>query len=151
MSDWLNYHHLLYFWMVAKEGGVTQAAELLHLSQPTLSSQIQKLERSLGVQLFERKGRSLALTESGQTVYRYASEIFELGRELGQALRGGSTEESPRLLVGVPDALPKLIVYQLLKPALEMEQPVRLAVYEGKLDELVSDLALHRLDLVLAN
>ncbi|MCC6511377.1 MAG: transcriptional activator NhaR [Pirellulaceae bacterium] len=152
MLDWLNYHHLLYFWMVAKEGGITNAAEQLHLSQPTLSTQIQKLERSLGVKLFERRGRAMILTEAGQTVFRYADEIFTLGRELGHALRGGAgQDETMRLLVGVPDAVPKIIVYHLLKPALQLNEPVKLVCYEGKLDTLVSDLAMHRLDIVLAN
>ncbi len=149
--DWLNYHHLLYFWMVAKEGGITPAAELLHLSQPTLSTQIQKLEKSMGVKLFERKKRSMLLTDTGQTVFRYADEIFNLGRELTDAVRGRPSDESIRLLVGVPDVLPKLIVYRLLQPALEMDDQVKLVCYEGKLNDLLSDLAMHRLDVVLAN
>ena len=86
MNDWLNYHHLLYFWMVAKEGGITAAAERLHLAQPTLSSQIQKLEKSMGVKLFDRVGRGLVLSETGHTVFRYADEIFSLGREMTDAL-----------------------------------------------------------------
>jgi len=151
MVDWLNYHHLLYFWMVAKEGGITPAAEVLHLSQPTLSTQIQKLEKSIGVKLFERKGRSMLLTDTGQMVFRYADEIFNLGRELTDAVRGRPTDESLRLLVGVPDVLPKIIVYRLLKPALEMSERVKLVCYEGKLPDLLSDLAMHRLDVVLAN
>jgi LysR family transcriptional activator of nhaA len=151
MVDWLNYHHLLYFWMVAKEGGITPAAESLHLSQPTLSTQIRKLEKALGVQLFERKGRTMLLTDSGQTVFRYAEEIFSLGRELTDALRGRTTDNAFRLLVGVPDVLPKLVVYQILKSALDLEEPVKLVCYEGKLNDLLSDLALHRLDVVLAD
>jgi len=149
--DWLNYHHLLYFWMVAKEGGITRAAEKLHLAQPTLSSQIQKLEKSLGANLFDRVGRTMVLTESGQLVYRYADEIFTLGRELTDAVQGMPTRDTLRLTVGVPDALPKLIVYQLLKPAIEIGQQVQLVCYEGKLGELIADLALHRLDIVLAD
>jgi LysR family transcriptional activator of nhaA len=151
MSDWLNYHHLLYFWMVAKEGGITAAADLLHLSQPTLSTQILKLEKSMGVKLFDRKGRSMVLTETGQIAFRYADEIFNLGRELSDAVRGRPSEDSLRLLVGIPDVLPKLIVHRLLKPALEMGETVKLVCYEGKLPDLLSDLALHRLDVVLAN
>ncbi len=151
MVDWLNYHHLMYFWMVAKEGGITPAAELLHLSQPTLSTQIQKLEKSMGAKLFERKGRGILLTETGQTVFRYADEIFTLGRELTEAIRGRPVEGSMRLLVGVPDVLPKLIIYRLLKPALELRDRVKLICYEGKLKDLLSDLALHRLDIVLAD
>lgn len=151
MADWLNYHHLLYFWTVAKEGGLTQAARSLHLSQPTLSIQIGKLEKSMGVKLFDRKGRSLVLTDTGQLVYRYADEIFGLGREMIDAIRGRRQDEGMRLLVGVPDVLPKLIVYRLLKPALELKENVKLICHEGKLNDLLSDLALHRLDIVLAD
>lgn len=148
--DWLNYHHLLYFWMVAKEGSISRASRQLHLAQPTLSSQIQKLEKAMGTKLFERTGRSMVLTESGQMVYRYADEIFTLGRELVDSLKGSPAKGSVRLTVGVPDVLPKLIVYQLLKPALALPEKVQLVCYEGKLQELLADLALHRLDIVLA-
>lgn len=125
MVDWLNYHHLHYFWVVAKEGGITPAAELLHLSQPTLSTQIQKLEQSLGIKLFDRTGRSLVLTDTGQMVFCYAEEIFGLGRELTDAIRGRLTSDSLRLVVGVPDELPKLLVYEILKPALLLEDTHR--------------------------
>lgn len=151
MADWINYHHLLYFWMVAKEGSITRAAEQLYLSQPTLSTQIRKLEKSMKVKLFERKGRSMILTETGQTVFRYAEEIFNLGTELGDVLRGRPASDSLRLLVGIPDVLPKLIVYRLLKPALELNKSVKLVCFEGKLNDLLGDLAMHRIDVVLAN
>ncbi|TWU55893.1 transcriptional activator NhaR [Rubripirellula reticaptiva] len=151
MVDWLNYHHLMYFWMVAKEGGITPAAELLHLSQPTLSTQIQKLEKSMGVKLFERKGRAMLLTDSGQMVFRYADEIFGLGNELADAIRGRPTENSIRLLVGVPDVLPKLVTYRILKPVLALDERVKLVCTEGKLKDLLADLAMHRLDVVLAD
>ena len=127
------------------------AAEQLHLAQPTLSSQIKKLEKSLGSELFDRVGRSMVLTETGQTVYRYADEIFSLGRELTDTLQGRPAPQRLRLAVGVPDVLPKLVVYQLLKPALAMNEQVQFAVYEGKLNDLLGDLALHRLDIVLAD
>ena len=149
--DWLNYHHLLYFWTIAKEGGISRAAERLHLAQPTLSSQIKKLETSMGTKLFERTGRNLVLTDTGQLVYRYAEEIFTLGRELADTVKGQRAEKRLRLTVGVPDALPKLVVYELLKPALAMDEDVSLECYEGKLNDLLADLALHRLDIVLAN
>lgn len=149
--NWLNYHHLLYFWMVAKEGGISRASEKLHLAQPTLSSQIQKLEKSMGTNLFDRVGRTMVLTDTGQMVYRYADEIFTLGRELSDALQGRPTRDTLRLTVGVPDALPKLVVYQLLKPAIEIGERVQLVCYEGKLTELLAELALHRLDIVLAD
>lgn len=149
--DWLNYHHLLYFWTVAKEGGIGRAAEALHLSQPTISTQISKLEKSMGVKLFVRKGRNLVLTDTGQLVYRYADEIFMLGQEMVDAVQGRTTNQARRLLVGVPDVLPKLIVYRLLKPALQLEDKVKLVCREGKLNHLLSDLAVHRLDIVLAD
>ena len=149
--EWLNYHHLLYFWMVAKEGGISRAAAQLHLAQPTLSSQIKKLEKSLGVELFHRIGRSMELTDTGQTVYRYADEIFSLGRELTDTLKGQPTAQRQKLIVGVPDVLPKLVIYQLLKPALALEEQVQLECYEGKLNELLGELALHRIDIVLAD
>lgn len=151
MNDWLNYHHLLYFWMVAKEGGITPAANVLRLSQPTLSTQIQKLEKSMGLQLFQRKGRSMHLTDSGQMVFRYADEIFSLGNELVDAVRGRPTNDSIRLIVGVPDVLPKMVIYRVLKPVLAMKESVKLVCYEGKLKELLSDLAMHRVDVVLAD
>ena len=151
MVDWLNYHHLMYFWLVAREGGITPAAELLHLSQPTLSTQIQKLEKSLGMKLFDRKGRAMVLTDSGQMVFRYADEIFSLGNELADAIRGRPTEDSIRLLVGVPDVLPKLVTYRILKPVLEMNERVKLVLHEGKLKDLLADLAMHRLDVVIAD
>ncbi|MCA9122425.1 MAG: transcriptional activator NhaR [Planctomycetales bacterium] len=149
--DWLNYHHLLYFWMVAKEGGISRASEKLHLAQPTLSSQIQKLERAMNAKLFDRVGRSMVLTDTGQVVYRYADEIFTLGRELTDAVQGLPTRDTLRLTVGVPDVLPKLVVYQLLRPAIAIDEKVQLVCYEGKLSELLADLALHRLDIVLAD
>jgi LysR family transcriptional activator of nhaA len=149
--DWLNYHHLLYFWTVAKAGGIRRAAEQLHLAQPTLSSQIKKLEQSIGTALFDRTGRRLVLTETGQVVYRYADEIFALGRELTDALSGRPARDRLRLAVGMPDVLPKLVVYQLLKPALALSERVQLVCYEGKLPALLGDLALHRLDIVLAD
>ena len=152
MLEWLNYHHLHYFWMVAREGSITAAADKLFLSQPTLSSQIQKLEKSMGVKLFERVGRGLVLTDTGQTVYRYADEIFSLGRELSEELKGRPTNDSIKLTVGVPDVVPKLIIYQLLNPALELtDRRVHIVCYEGKLQELLSELSLHRLDIVLAD
>lgn len=149
--DWLNYHHLLYFWTVAKEGGISRAAERLHLAQPTLSSQIKKLETSMGVKLFDRSGRTLKLTDTGQMVYRYADEIFTLGRELTDAVKGRPSDKKLKLTVGVPDVLPKLIVYKLLEPALQIGDGVHLECYEGKLKDLLADLALHRLDIVLAD
>lgn len=149
--DWLNYHHLMYFWLAAREGSVSRAAERLHLAQPTVSSQIRKLEQSVGSDLFERSGRKLLLTETGQLVYRFADEIFGLGQELQEVLRDRDREEVRRLLVGVPDVLPKLVVYRLLQPALRLDLPIQLVCYEGKQPDLLAELALLRLDVVLAD
>ena len=150
--DWLNYHHLLYFWTVAREGGMSKAAEHLHLAQPTLSNQIKKLEKSIGHDLFERSGRKLSLTETGQLVYRYADEIFGLGRELSDVLHNRTDESRSRLQVGVQGALPKLVVHELLRPALESEdERFQIVCFEGKLNELLGELAMHRLDVVLAD
>ncbi|MDX1947720.1 MAG: transcriptional activator NhaR [Pirellulaceae bacterium] len=149
--DWLNYHHLLYFWMVAREGSIVRAAAQLHLAEPTISAQIARLERSLGAKLFVRAGRNLRLTETGRLVQRYADEIFSLGRELTDAVRGRPTGQPLRLVVGVPDVLPKLIVFRLLQPAFQLPEPVRLVCREGKLEELVAALATHELDVVLSD
>ena len=149
--QWLNYHHLLYFWSVAKEGGISQAARKLHLAQPTLSNQIRKLETSIGTKLFDRVGRTLVLTDTGQIVFRYADEIFTLGRELTDVLKGMPKKDVLRLTVGVPDVLPKLVVYQLLQPVLDLDDEVQLVCFEGKLNDLLADLAMHKLDIVLAD
>ena len=150
--EWLNYHHLLYFWTVAKEGGVSRAAGVLHLAQPTLSSQIKKLEKSVGHDLFERSGRSLVMTETGRLVYRYADEIFGLGRELSDVLHNRMNEDRSKFLVGVQGAIPKLVAYELLRPALECdENEYQIVCFEGKLNELLGELAMHRLDVVIAD
>ncbi|MCL4164712.1 UNVERIFIED_CONTAM: hypothetical protein GTU68_053472 [Idotea baltica] len=148
----MNYHHLLYFWTVAKEGGVSRAAKVLHLAQPTLSSQIKKLEKSIGHDLFERAGRKLILTETGHLVYRYAEEIFGLGQELSDVLHNRMDQDKSRFLVGVQGAMPKLVAYQLLRPALECEEnDYQLVCFEGKINELLGELAMHRLDVVIAD
>ena len=147
----LNYKHLEYFWAVAREGSVTRAAESLFVSQPAISSQIRKLENQLGEKLFEKSGRALELTAMGRVVFGYADEIFSLGRELTQTIRGQPTERPLRLAVGVAQALPKLAAYQLVAPVLEMDRPVRLVFREDQPDRLFSELALHSLDLVLTD
>ncbi len=149
--EWLNYHHLLYFWTVVREGGVTQAAKRLRLAQPTVSGQLRALEASLGAKLYTRSGRRLLLTDVGQTVYRYADEIFGLGRELQEAVRGRGTGKPLKLVVGVADVLPKLVTYRLLEPALRLEPKVQLVVREDRPERLVADLAVHELDLVLSD
>jgi LysR family transcriptional activator of nhaA len=149
--EWLNYHHLLYFWTVARLGSVSRATEELYLAQPTISAQIRALEESLGEKLFTRVGRNLTLTEVGRTVFRYADEIFSLGRELGDTLKGRSVVRPVRFVVGVTDAMPKLVAYRLLEPALRMADPIRLVCHEDKTERLLAELAVHGLDLVLAD
>ncbi len=149
--DWLNYHHLLYFWTVAREGSVTRACEKLLLAQPTISGQLRKFEKAVGEKLFTRSGRGLVLTEAGRMVFRYADEIFSLGRELGDAIKGRSTGRPLKLVVGVANVLPKLISYQLLRPALEMPEPIQIVCQEDSSERLLAELALHNLDVVLAD
>jgi LysR family transcriptional activator of nhaA len=149
--DTLNYHHLLYFRAVAREGGLVAAAKSLRLSHPTLSAQIHALEHRLGEKLFTKVGRKLALTELGRLALRYADEIHGLGRELVETVQGRGTDKPMRLHVGIVDVLPKLVVRRLLKPALELPQPVRLICHEGPFERLLGDLAQHDLDIVIAD
>jgi LysR family transcriptional activator of nhaA len=149
--EWLNYHHLLYFWVVAREGGLVPAGKVLRLSHPTLSAQIHALEGELGEQLFTKKGRRLALTEMGRVVYRYADEIFTLGREMLETLEGRSSARGLRLDVGIANVVPKLIVRQLLQPALALAEPMRLVCHEDKYEKLLASLALHELDIVISD
>lgn len=148
--QWLNYHHLLYFWMVAREGGLAPAGKILRLSHPTLSAQIKQLEASLGERLFDRTGRHLALTQRGRLVYRYADEIFGLGRELLDALEGQGAG-ALRIVVGVTDVIPKHVVAQLVSPALALPVTVKLVVVEDRYERLLASLALHELDVVIAD
>ena len=149
--EWLNYHHLLYFWVVAREGGLVPAGKVLRLSHPTLSTQIHALEDQLGEKLFEKAGRKLALTEMGRVVYRYAEEIFTLGREMVDTVKGRSTGKPLRLEVGIADVVPKLVARRLLQPALGLPEPVRLVCREGSSERLLADLALHTLDVVISD
>jgi LysR family transcriptional activator of nhaA len=148
---WLNYHHLLYFFTVARDGSIVRAAETLRLTQPTISGQIKALEDALGERLFERQGRRLVLTETGRVVYRYASEIFALGRELVDAIGDRPTGRPLRLVVGVADQLPKMLVHRLLLPALTLPGGVQIVCREDKTDRLLAALAVHDLDVVLAD
>lgn len=150
-APWLNYHHLHYFWIVAREGSIVRACEVLHLSQPTISAQLQQLERSLGGELFERKGRGLQLTELGRTIQHYADEIFTLGNELVAVARGRPTGEPHRLAVGVSDALAKLMVYRLLLPAMRLPEPVKLVCREGHFNDLLKGLVAFELDVILSD
>lgn len=149
--EWLNYHHLLYFWVVAREGGLAPAGKLLRLSAPTLSGQIGKLEEALGLELFQKRGRRLELTEMGRVTYRYADEIFGLGRELQDVLRDRPGDRPRRLVVGISDVVPKLLVRTLLAPAFEGPTAVALVCREDRFDRLLVELAAHTLDLVIAD
>lgn len=148
--EWLNYQHLFYFWTVAHRGGVTRAAAQLRLGQPTISAQLRSLETSFGTKLFRRVGRSLVLTDAGRDVLRYADEIFPLGQELLDTVRGHRTG-SIRFAVGVADVLPKLVAYRLLEPVLALPERMRLICREDKAERLVMDLAAHTFDLVLTD
>jgi len=147
----LNYHHLMYFWTVAREGGVARAAESLHLSSPTISAQIHELEDALGDKLFDRRGRSLVLTEVGQLVYKYADDIFSLGRELLDAVKLGPESRPGKLTVGISDAMPKYISAALLEPAFSLETPCTVIAHEDKFDSLLAELATFRIDLILSD
>jgi len=149
--EWLNYHHLLYFWTVAREGSVVAAAQRLRLAQPTISGQIRQLERQLDQRLFQRQGRRLVLTDVGRVVYGYADEIFGLGRELMDVLKSRPTGRPMRLTVGVADAVPKLVVRRLLDPAFQLGEPLQLVCREDRAERLLAELALHALDLVISD
>jgi len=149
--EWLNYHHLLYFWTVVREGGVSKAAEKLRLSQPTVSAQVRMLEHALGERLFVKKGRTQLLTDVGRTVYRYADEIFGIGRELLETLEGRPSGRATPLTVGVANAVPKLIVYRLLRPAMGRPEAIRLVCREDNAEQLIAQMATYSLDVVIAS
>lgn len=149
--EWLNYHHLLHFWLVVREGSVRAASEALHVTPATVSFQVRQLERSLGVKLLEKQGRQLYPTPMGEQVAAYASEIFATGRELMDLVRGRPVGQPLEFRVGVRDSMPKLVAFDLLRPALGLQQPLRLVCQEGDMPHLMADLANHRLDLVLTD
>ncbi len=149
--EFLNYHHLRYFWTVAKEGSLRRASELLRVSQPSICTQIKLLEASLGESLFRPSGRSLELTEFGQLICGYAEDIFTLGSEILRATKQAPSVRALRLQVGVVDSFPKLMSYEILRPVLEHQPPVQLICQEGKLADLVSQLNTHRIDVVLSD
>lgn len=149
--EWLNYHHLLYFWMVAREGGLAPAGKVLRLSQSALSGQIKRLEETLGHPLFERRGRRLEMTENGRIVFKYADEIFGLGREMLDTIRGRPTSRALRLTVGISDVVPKLLVRTLLEPAFRHEGGLALTCKEDRFDRLLAELSLDAVDVVIAD
>ena len=149
--EWLNYHHLRYFWTVAREGSLARAAEKLHVSQPSISEQIRELESAFGENLFRREGRNNKLTAAGRLVFGYAEEIFALGRELMNAVKQRPGTKALRLCVGVADSFPKLVTNEILRPVFAMPQAAHIICREGKMEDLLAQLAAHRLDIVLAD
>ncbi|MEY4208053.1 MAG: transcriptional activator NhaR [Pseudomonadota bacterium] len=147
----LNFRHLHYFWVVAKEGSVTRAAERLGLAVQTVSAQLASLEQSVGKSLFRPQGRRLVLTEAGQVALRYADQIFLLGEQLLEALSDVDLDKTLRLTVGISDSLPKLIASRLLESALTLPQPVRLICFEEQFDTLLGKLSVHKIDVMLTD
>lgn len=147
----LNYSHLQYFWAVAREGSIARASEVLHLTPQTISGQLKLLDAAVGQPLFNRVGRRLVLSEMGRVVFDYAEEIFSLGSELAQVVRGNQLQGPELLSVGIVNSMPKLIAERIVAPALTTENPVRVRCHEATLDQLLSELAVHRIDLVLSD
>ena len=149
--EYLNFHHLRYFWTVARKGGVRKAADELHVSQPSISAQLRLLEDSLGEKLFKRSGRNLVLTEMGNLVLTYADEIFSAGRELMSAVKQRPGGRLLRLNVGMTDSISKLMGFEFLKPAIRFSEPVHVVCRMAAIEVLVNQLQAHRLDIVLAD
>ena len=147
----INYQHLFFFWHVVTEGSITAACEKLHLAQPTISGQLTVFEQAIGEKLFYKQGRKLQLTDTGRIVFHYAEEIFALGRDLGNTLKGLPTGRALRLSIGIADALPKLVVYRLMQPVFQLPEPVQIYCYEDKVERLLNDITLQRIDLVLSD
>ncbi len=150
--EWLNYHHLYYFWVVARTGSVAAASRELRLTHPTVSAQIHQLESVIGAKLFTRVGRGLTLTDVGHTAFRYASDIFDIGREFMAVVKRQAAPQSMRLAVGVVNCLPKSVVHRLLEPALHMgPAPYVICREDRSLEGFLKDLSVHALDLVLSD
>lgn len=149
--EWLNYHHLLYFWTVAREGSIAAATKKLNLTQPTISAQLRQLEESLGEKLFEKSGRGLVLTEAGHVALRYADEIFALGRELRDTLRDRPTGKPKRVTIGIADVVPKLVAYRVLRPAFETAAEIEMVCREASSEVLLGLLGQHEVDLVITD
>src|SRR5581483_4597142 len=149
--EWLNYHHLYYFWTVARMGSIAAAGKELGLASPTISNQIGKLEDSLGEPLLRHSGRRLVLTEKGRIAMRYADEIFSLGQEFSSTMKERPTGRPIRFCVGIADVLPKNIAFKLIEPALRLAVPLHLVCREDRPDHLLADLAVHDIDLILSD
>ncbi|GLR70476.1 transcriptional activator NhaR [Agaribacter marinus] len=151
MADNFNYKHLHYFWVVATEGSIARAAEKLFITPQTISGQLSMLEERIGQPLFDRVGRRLRLTETGRLVLRYADEIFELGKELTDVLRGAPLVGTSEFIISAASALPKTIVYKILEPALSLSEDVSLLCKEGPVETILGELAVHEVDMVLTD
>src|SRR5215469_2437178 len=149
--EWLNYHHLRYLYVVGRTGSISKASQELHVSAPAISTQLRHLEEHLGEKLFTRSGRNLVMTEIGRVVFSYAEEIFGLGQELMNTIKERPTGRPLRLVVGVVDVVPKMIAHWLIEPAFRLDNSVRIVCREGSSDQLVSQLAIHHLDVVLSD
>jgi len=149
--EFLNFHHLRYFWMVAREGGLRKAAEELHVSQPTISAQIAALEGVLGEKLFHRSSRGLMLTETGHLAFSYAEEIFALGEDFMHSVKQRPTARPLRVTIGISNFLPKLVSHEIIKPVFSLSQPVQVVCLENKTSDLLAQLGVYRLDIVLAD
>ncbi|HEX8253999.1 MAG TPA: transcriptional activator NhaR [Thermoanaerobaculia bacterium] len=149
--EWLNYHHLLYFWVVAREGSIAKATKKLNLTQPTISTQLRQLEDSLGEKLFAKSGRGLVLTEAGKIALRYADEIFALGRELRDTLRDRPTGRPVRVTIGIADVVPKLLAYRVLRPAFAAAAEIEMVCREASPETLIALLGQHEVDLVISD
>ena len=149
--EFLNYHHLRYFWVVAQEGSLRKAAEKLHVSQPTISAQIAALEGVIGEKLFRRNPRGLTLTETGHQAFSYAEEIFALGQDFLHSIKQRPTSRPLRVNIGIADSLPKLVSHEIIKPIFHLSQPVQAVCLENKTSDLLAQLAVYRLDIVLAD
>ena len=147
----LNYSHLHYFWTVAREGSIARASQSLHLTPQTISGQLKLLDEAVGQALFNRVGRRLVLSDMGKMVFEYADEIFAVGAELASVVRGNHASGPKSLAVGIVNSMPKLIAERIIAPALTAEEPIRVRCHEASLEQLLSELAVHKLDLVLSD
>ncbi len=147
----INYKHLHYFWAVAKAGSITRAGERLHLTPQTISGQLTQFEEVLGYRLFDRIGRRMELTDAGRIALGYADQIFALGQELQESLRNEQGSRALVFRVGIIDAVPKSLAYQLVEPAVHLDESVRMVCLEGKFMDLLADLAVQRLDIVISD
>lgn len=151
MAHQLNYNHLRYFYAVASEGSIVKASELLHISPQTISGQLTVFEEYLGVKLFDRKGKRLLLNDMGKQVYSYAEDIFALGAELQQTIKAQDTTQHAVFSVGVTDVIPKILAVDILENSFQLDTPTKLVCREGDFNSLLSELALNKLDLILAD